>query len=51
MESEVANRSGVLSCLSRPLDRVKADPRIAAAIITGVDLLGQQAFVDKTRPV
>lgn len=53
---------GVLSCLSRQPDRVRADPRIAAAIITGVDLLGQcattedfrigtQAFVDKTRPV
>jgi len=32
---------GVLTCLSRQLDRVKADPRIAAAIITGA---GGKAF-------
>src|SRR5574343_18636 len=32
---------GVLTCLSRQLDRVKADPHIAAAIITGA---GGKAF-------
>ncbi|WP_434514448.1 enoyl-CoA hydratase/isomerase family protein [Dechloromonas sp. ARDL1] len=32
---------GVLSCLARQLDRVKADPRIAAVIVTGA---GGKAF-------